>query len=87
MVRKIKKKKQEAEVGTLNMDEMDGFELLKIVRAEYPAVKRIVLSAHKGPFMIKQAIEEGDIDEFLPKPVDVQMHLLPVLETILRTLN
>lgn len=72
-------------VTDLNMDGMDGFELLKIIRKRYPEMKRIVLSAHKGPHMIKQAIEQGDIDEFLPKPVDVQMHLIPVLETLFRS--
>ena len=71
-------------VTDINMDDMDGFALLKNVRRDYPDIKRIVLSAHKGPYMIKQAIEEGDIHEFLPKPIDIETQLLPILQSILK---
>jgi len=74
-------------VTDLNMDKMDGFELLKRVRELYPHIFRVVLSAHKGPFMIKQAIEDGDIHEFLPKPADIKTHLIPILDSLLRSID
>lgn len=71
-------------VTDINMEGMDGFELLKIVRQQYPQTKRIVLSAHRGLSRIKNAIEEGDIDEFLPKPVEVVSYLIPILKSVFR---
>lgn len=55
---------------------MDGIELRRRVRAEFPGIKIVITSGNIGPVI------PGEVDAFLPKPysftkaVDVVLHLI-----------
>jgi CheY-like chemotaxis protein len=55
---------------------MDGIELRRRVRAEFPAIKIVITSGNVGPVI------PGEVDAFLPKPysftkaVDIVLHLI-----------
>ncbi len=55
---------------------MDGIELRRRVRAEFPAIKIVITSGNIGPVI------PGDVDAFLPKPysftkaIDVVLNLI-----------
>jgi CheY-like chemotaxis protein len=55
---------------------MDGIELRRRVRAEFPGIKIVITSGNLGPVI------PGEVDAFLPKPysfakaVDVVLHLI-----------
>lgn len=60
-------------LSDINMPEMDGFELLKQVRAEYPNIPVYMVSAYESPEFRTKADTLGAL-RFLSKPVD--FHLL-----------
>ncbi|MGD8170501.1 GGDEF domain-containing response regulator [Vibrio sp. TRT 21S02] len=54
----------------ISMPEMDGFQVSREIRSQYPDwVPIIFLSSHDEPTMIAKAIEAGG-DDYLTKPVD-----------------
>ena len=55
-------------VTDMRMPEMDGLELLKKVKAEYPHVIRIVLSGYADIEVLLAAINQGEIFRFMTKP-------------------
>ena len=50
------------------MPEMTGLELLSIVRQKYPHTIRLVLSGYMQDDTLQQAIKQGEIFRFIPKP-------------------
>lgn len=46
-------------VTDLSMPEMDGFELLEIVKKNYPNIQRYILTAHLENDKIRHAIQTG----------------------------
>lgn len=58
-------------VTDMRMPEMNGLELLKIVKAKYPRVIRFVLSGHADLEVIKQAV--GLTHQYISKPCDVEL--------------
>lgn len=52
------------------MPNMTGLEFIKKVRAMYPGIMRIMLTAHAGVDWIVSAINDGEIYRFLLKPWD-----------------
>ncbi|MBI5527880.1 MAG: response regulator [Deltaproteobacteria bacterium] len=52
------------------MPNMTGLEFIKKVRAMYPGILRIMLTAHAAVDMIVSAINDGEIYRFLLKPWD-----------------
>lgn len=52
------------------MPGMQGSEFLTIVRQEYPAAVRIILTGHASVGSAIRAINEGEIFRFLTKPVN-----------------
>lgn len=52
----------------IRMPEMDGLELLKIVKNEYPHVIRLVLSAYSDKDTLLAAINHGEIFRYITKP-------------------
>ncbi len=55
-------------VSDLCMPEMSGLELLTIVKNSYPHVIRLVLSGNTDREMLLEAINQGEISRFIPKP-------------------
>lgn len=60
-------------LSDINMPEMDGFELLKRLRTEYPEIPVYMVSAYESPDYRNKADKLGAL-RFLSKPVD--FHLL-----------
>jgi DNA-binding NtrC family response regulator len=60
-------------LSDINMPEMDGFELLKRVRAHHPEIPVYMVSAYESPEFRTKADSLGAL-RFLSKPVD--FHLL-----------
>ena len=67
-------------VTDLRMPEMDGFELLGIVREEYPYIIRLVLSGYAEIDVLLNAINNGEILRFITKP----WKSTPEFKTIIR---
>lgn len=66
----------------LNLQEMDGFELLHRVRAGWPAVPVIILTARNRTEDLVKALEDG-ADDFLAKPFSFQ-ELLARIRRLMR---
>ena len=67
----------------MRMPEMNGLELLKIVKQRYPHVVRLILSAYAQVGMLLLAINQGEIFRFIPKPWRMEVEFKPfVLEAI-----
>ena len=52
----------------MRMPEMNGLELLKIVKEKYPMTVRVVLSGYTQVGMLLTAINQGEIFKFITKP-------------------
>jgi DNA-binding NtrC family response regulator len=52
----------------MRMPEMNGLELLKIVKEKYPMIVRLVLSGYTQVGMLLTAINQGEIFKFITKP-------------------
>lgn len=52
----------------MRMPEMNGLELLKIVKERYPQIVRLVLSGYTQVGMLLTAINQGEIFKFITKP-------------------
>jgi len=57
-------------VADLRMPEMDGIQLLQVVRQQYPEIVRLVLSASSDIDRILDTINKGEVFRFIVKPVD-----------------
>ena len=55
-------------VSDLCMPEMGGLELLRIVKDGYPHIIRLVLSGNTDRELLLNAINQGEISRFIPKP-------------------
>ncbi len=55
-------------VTDMRMPEMDGLELLKTVKKDYPHIIRMVLSGYADMDTLLGAINQGEIFRFIPKP-------------------
>jgi len=55
-------------VTDMRMPKMDGLELLRTVKEEYPHIIRIVLSGYADIDTLLGAINQGEIFRFIPKP-------------------
>ena len=54
-----------------HMPEMDGLELTKIVREEYPDIAIVIMTASVDP-NFNDEVMENKIAEFLPKPFNIK---------------
>ncbi len=55
-------------ISDINMEKLNGIELSKKIRSEYPKTKIILMTAYETP----EKIAELDIDAFLEKPVHAE---------------
>jgi len=56
-----------------NMPDMTGIEFFRLIRERHPHVCRIMLTADQKRETILQAVNEGEIYRFIPKPWDNTM--------------
>jgi sigma-B regulation protein RsbU (phosphoserine phosphatase) len=59
-------------VSDLRMPEMDGLALIRRVKAEFPEVIRLILSATRDVEQTIEAINSGEVFRFILKPLDPQ---------------
>lgn len=74
-------------VSDLRMPEMDGMTLLAGVKAEYPAITRLVLSATQDMEEALTAINTGEIFRFISKPLDPKPFKRILMESAAHHLN
>lgn len=74
-------------VTDMRMPEMDGLELLKIVKKEYPCIVRLVLSGYADKNTTLSAINEGEIFRFISKPWELDTELRTVLRQAIEFYN
>ncbi len=67
-------------VSDINMPEMDGIELSRLLKKGYPGIKTLILSTHNDAHMIGKCIQ-NDVDGYLLKNAEKQ-ELLKALSTI-----
>jgi CheY-like chemotaxis protein len=56
-------------VTDMCMPEMTGLELLRIARKEYPNITGMILTGYELDTELRNAIEQGEIFWFIPKPL------------------
>ena len=66
-------------VSDILMPEMDGIELLSIVREKYPHIVKMVLSAYLDKTAIDVVFDPGEIFEIVPKPWKVEKGLRDII--------
>jgi len=54
-------------LADIRMPKMDGIELARAVKSEFPHIKIILMTAYSSPQTIAQARREG-VDDYLEKP-------------------
>lgn len=54
-------------LADIRMPKIDGIELARIIKSEYPEIKIILMTAYSSPQTIAQARREG-VDDYLEKP-------------------
>ncbi len=70
-------------VSDLKMPEMNGLELLRIVREKWPSVVRMVLSGHTQVSTLLHAINCGHIYKFIVKPWTLEDDFKPAVRDAL----
>jgi len=63
----LKAEKFDIIISDMKMPRMDGFELLKIVKNEYPQIGVIIMTAYGDTYTVKDALLLG-ADEYITKP-------------------
>lgn len=57
-------------LSDIRMPFMDGFELMALIRDQYPATTRLCISGYADVERCQQAIEDGLFEFIIPKPWD-----------------
>ena len=63
----LKAEKFDIIISDMKMPRMNGFELLKIVKKEYPQIGVIIMTAYGDTYTVKDALLLG-ADEYITKP-------------------
>lgn len=63
----LQHEKFELIISDMKMPNMDGFELLKTVKQEYPNINVIIMTAYGDTYTVKDALLLG-ADEYITKP-------------------
>ncbi|NLK40980.1 MAG: response regulator [Planctomycetes bacterium] len=71
-------------VSDLRMPEMNGLELLQIIRQKWPSVFRIVLSGQTQVSTLLHAINNGHIYKFIVKPWALEDDFKPAIREALK---
>jgi len=62
----------------IKMSDMDGISASKVMRTENPEIKIFLMTAHTGPYSVREVVREGSY-HLVPKPIDMPS-LLRLLE-------
>jgi DNA-binding NtrC family response regulator len=62
----------------IKMADMDGISASKVMRTEDPDLKIFLMTAHTGPYSVREVVREGSY-HLVPKPIDMAS-LLSMLE-------
>lgn len=54
-------------IADMGMPGMDGFQLLELIRAKYPQIPVIIITAYDSPETAEEALRKGAFD-YIPKP-------------------
>ena len=67
------------------MPGLDGIETLSLIRGKYPFIKRALFTAYGHDVdLVKRAISEAHVDEFIDKPIDPpEEKLFPIVERMI----
>ncbi|MDY6796726.1 MAG: response regulator [Actinomycetota bacterium] len=66
-IEKVKEDPPEIILADIRMPKIDGIELARIIKSDYPYIKIILMTAYSSPQTIAQARREG-VDDYLEKP-------------------
>jgi len=66
-------------VTDMRMPEMGGLELLRIVKAKYPHVVRMVLSGYTQVTTILTAVNQGEVFRYITKPWKLEEEFKPAI--------
>ncbi|MCP4259464.1 MAG: response regulator [Planctomycetes bacterium] len=66
-------------VTDMRMSDMNGLELLKIVKKQYPHIVRIVLSGYTQVTTLLTAINQGEIFRYITKPWKLDEEFKPAV--------
>jgi DNA-binding NtrC family response regulator len=66
-------------VTDMRMPDMNGLELLRTVKEEYPRIIRIVLSAYTQVTTFLTAINQGEIFRYITKPWELEEEFKPAI--------
>jgi len=64
----LKQKEVHVIVTDMCMPEMNGLELLRTVRKEYPEIIGMVLTGYLQDTALQTAVEDGEVFKLIPKP-------------------
>jgi two-component system, NtrC family, response regulator HupR/HoxA len=79
----LSKNKVHVIITDMRMPEMNGLELLRIVREKYPDIIRIVLSGYTQITTLLTAINEGHIYKYITKPWKLEEEFKPQIREAL----
>jgi CheY-like chemotaxis protein len=66
-IEKVKEDPPAIILADIRMPKIDGIELARIIKSDYPEIKVILMTAYSSPQTIAQARREG-VDDYLEKP-------------------
>jgi CheY-like chemotaxis protein len=66
-IERVKEDHPDIILADIRMPKIDGIELARIIKSEYPGIKVILMTAYSSPQTIAQARREG-VDDYLEKP-------------------
>lgn len=75
----LKEQKVHVIVSDLRMPEMNGLELLRIVREQYPQIVRVVLSGYTHISTLLHAINQGHVYKFIMKSWKIEDEFKPAI--------
>ena len=75
----LKRNEVHVMVTDMCMPDMLGFELLRIVKKEYPRITRMVLSGYTEAGNVLKAVNEGEVFRYIPKPWKLEEEFKPAV--------
>ena len=79
----LDKEKVDVIVTDMRMPEMNGLELLKIVKEKHPEIIRMVLSGYTQITTLLTAINQGEIFKYITKPWKLEEEFKPAVREAL----